>query len=164
MTNDSWNNQAGWSSNTSDASVWNNFEDVEATTAKNDYVPAELQGHVQVVQMKTILSKKNNQRPIFICSFSTTADCTVNGEQVEVGTVYDWLAKADEDSYRRNIKRLVLALNPEADPRSFGKELMLAITGPEQPARGALFRIRTEQILTQKGHEFTKCHFFPAMG
>ena len=150
----SWTNQEN--------SIWDDFEEVQATPAKNDYVPAELVGHCTVVQMKTIISQRD-RTPIFICSFATTEDCTLNGEPLEKGTVYDWVAKAEQETYKKNIKRLVMALNPEADPRSFNKDLMVALTGPKQPAKGAIFRIRTEQIKTTKGLDFTKCHYYPAM-
>jgi hypothetical protein len=75
--------------------------------------------------------KKNNNRPVFVASFKA-----ISVPSVEPVVCWDWVAKADERPYLINIKALVCALNPGGDPRSFGREVMEALTGPEQPARG----------------------------
>ena len=68
----------------------------------------------------------------------------------------------NEDVYLRNIKALICALNPEADPSSFGREVMEHLTGPEQPCRGLKVRLKTEMIQTQRGNNFTKVSWYTA--
>jgi hypothetical protein len=159
-----WNNQnnggGGWGSAPSapvGGSPWDNFESIEPASARNGYIPAGLEGVLEVIDLKVVSSKKNNNRPVFIASFKAVA---VPG--VEVGVCWDWVAKADERPYLINIKALICALNPEGDPRSFGREVMDALTGPEQPARGLSVRFRSESIETKRGSSFTKIHWFPA--
>jgi len=156
--NDGWNNQSngfngaqqGFNAPTT-SSVWDNFETIDTTPARNGYLPPNLDTHVTIVELKTIQSVKNNNRPVFIATIET-----------EEGSRYDWVAKADERPYLQNIKALVCALNPEGDPRSFGRALMEALTGPDQPAAGKRVHVRTETIQTRNGHEFTKCHWSPS--
>lgn len=150
------NNNDGWSQ--VQASPWDNFENVEAKTARNSYIPAGLEGTMRVVELKTVYSRKNNNRPVFVASLAVE-DCA----DEEKGIVFDWVAKADENAYLMSIKSLICALNPEADPRSFNKELMEALTGEQQPAKGILIRVRTESIKTQRGNDFTKVHWFPSV-
>lgn len=154
----SWenNNNDGWTQ--AQPSPWDNFENVEAKQARNSYIPAGLEGTMRVVELKTVYSRKNNNRPIFVASLAVE-ECA--GE--EKGIVYDWVAKADENAYLMSIKSLICALNPEADPRSFNKELMETLTGAEQPAKGILIRVRTQSIKTQRGNDFTKVHWFPSV-
>jgi len=156
--NDSWNNQStgfngaqqgfGAPAQSASGSVWDNFETVDTSPQRNGFVPPNLDAHVTIVELKTIQSVKNNNRPIFVATIET-----------EGGARYDWVAKADERPYLQNIKALVVALNPEGDPRSFGRALMEALTGPEQPAAGKRVHVRSETILTRNGNEFTKCHW-----
>ena len=153
-----WNtNNDGWGSNpvNNKQSGWDSFEQIEPKRAKNDYLPAGIDGTVKICEMKVIQSIKNNNRPMFIASIEI-----IDGE--EAGRRYDWVAKADERAYLQNIKSLVCALNPQGDPRTFGAELMDKLCGPEQPAAGLHVRCRTEQIKTQKGHDFTKVTWTPA--
>jgi hypothetical protein len=154
----SWENQNndGWTQ--APPSPWDNFENVEAKQARNSYIPAGLEGTVRIVELKTVYSKKNNNRPVFVASLAVE-ECADH----EQGIVYDWVAKADENAYLMSIKSLICALNPEADPRSFNRELMETLTGAEQPAKGILIRVRTESIKTQRGNDFTKVHWFPSV-
>lgn len=153
-----WNNQnSTWNAPQPQVSPWDNFADVDPKQARNDYIPADVEGIVKVAELKTIVSRKNNNRPIFVASFAVD-NC---GENYEKGIVWDWVAKADELPYQMSIKSLVCAINPDADPRSFDGAVMEALTGAEQPAKGVLIRIRTESIKTKRGNDFTKVHFFP---
>ena len=156
-----WNtNNDGWgapSTNNQTGSVWDSFETIEPKRAKNDYLPAGVDGVFKIIEMKVIQSVKNNNRPMFIASIEL-----IDGVGGESGQRWDWVAKADERAYLQNIKSLVCALNPQADPRTFGRELMDKLCGPEQPAAGLTVRCRTEAIQTQKGHDFTKVHWSPA--
>jgi hypothetical protein len=146
---DEWNqNQTAGNNN---PSPWDNFETVESSRDKNAYVPADLDESVKVIELKTIQSVKNNNRPVFIATVETAA-----------GIRYDWVAKADERPYLQNIKALVMALNPEGDPRTFGRALMEALTGPEQPAAGMRVHLRSEPIVTRGGNDFTKVYWSPA--
>lgn len=150
----SWNNNnETWSSQ---ASPWDNFETVDPKQSRNDYIPAGIEGTVKIAELKVIYSKKNNNRPIFVASFAVE-----NCADYEKGICWDWVAKADEVPYQMSIKSLVCAINPDVDPRSFNKEVMDALTSAEQPAKGVLIRIRTESIVTKRGNDFTKVHFFP---
>ena len=145
-----------WDNTPNKISPWDNFEEVDPKQARNNYIPAGVQGIVKVVELKVIYSKKNNNRPIFVASLAVE-DC---GEDHEKGLVWDWVAKADEKPYQMNIKSLVCAINPDSDPRSFGREVMDTLTGADNPAKGATLRIRTESIKTSRGNDFTKVHFF----
>lgn len=149
-TGDEWNQNQNPPAGNNNPSPWDNFESVESTREKNAYVPADLDEQVKVIQLKTIQSVKNNNRPVFVATIET-------GD----GTRYDWVAKADERPYRQNIKALVMALNPEGDPRTFGRALMEALTGPDQPAAGMFVHIRSEPIVTRGGHDFTKVYWSP---
>jgi len=156
--NDSWNNQSNGFNGAQQgfntpatSSVWDNFETVDTTPNRNGYLPPNLDTHVTIIELKVIQSVKNNNRPVFVATIET-----------EEGARYDWVAKADERPYLQNIKALVCAINPQGDPRSFGRALMEALTGPDQQAAGKRVHVRTETILTRNGNEFTKCHWSPA--
>lgn len=153
-----WNtNNNGWGApQQATGSVWDSFEEIEPKRAKNDYLPAGVDGVVKIIEMKVIQSVKNNNRPMFIASIEL-----VEGIGGQAGQRWDWVAKADERAYLQNIKSLICSLNPEGDPRSFGRELMEKLCGPEQPAAGLTVRCRTEQIQTSKGFDFTKVHWSP---
>lgn len=135
------------------SSIWDNFEDVESPAQRNGYVPAGIDSAVKIIELKVIQSVKNNNRPIFVATVETLDEARAR---------YDWVAKADERPYLQNIKALVCAINPEGDPRSFGRELMDALTGPEQPAAGKTVHLRSEEIITRNGNPFTKCYWSPA--
>lgn len=158
QNNDAWN-QTAQAANfpnqgpTQGTSIWDNFESVDTAPQRNGYVPPNLDLNVRIIELKTIQSIKNNNRPVFIATIETIE---------ETPNRYDWVAKADERPYLQNIKALVCAINPEGDPRSFGRQLMEALTGPEQPARDKIVHLRSEQIMTRSGSEFTKCHWSPA--
>jgi len=134
-------------------SIWDNFEEIDTSPQRNGYVPAGLDCDVEVIELKVIQSIKNNNRPIFIATIQTLEATPAR---------YDWVAKADERPYLQNIKAFVCGLNPQGDPRSFGREIMEELTGPSQPARGKRVHLRSEQILTRSGNEFTKCHWSAA--
>lgn len=160
---DSWNNNTGFSNhqtapgiNSAPAqggSVWDNFEDIESPAQRNGYVPAGVDSDVRIIELKVIQSIKNNNRPVFVATVELVD---------EARNRYDWVAKADERPYLQNIKALVCAINPEGDPRSFGRELMDALTGPEQAGAGKTVHLRSEEIMTRNGNPFTKCHWSPA--
>jgi len=160
-----WNNQnnqnnQGWGAPPPapmGGSPWDNFGSIEAAPARNDYIPAGFAGELEVLELKVISSIKNNNRPVFVASFKA-----ISVPSVEPVVCWDWVAKADERPYLINIKALVCALNPGGDPRSFGREVMEALTGPDQPARGVRVRFRSEAIETKRGSSFTKVHWFPA--
>ena len=157
-----WNqaSDAAWNQGQNQgASIWDNFETVETSPQRNGYVPPNLDCNVKIIELKTIHSIKNNNRPVFVATIETQGSSPDEGQ---ITQRFDWVAKADERPYLQNIKALVCAMNPEGDPRSFGRELMEAITGPDQPARGKIIHLRSEQILTRNGNEFTKCHWSPA--
>tara|TARA_Y100000114_G_scaffold62943_1_gene57688 strand:- start:1783 stop:2298 length:516 start_codon:yes stop_codon:yes gene_type:complete len=163
--NQSWN-QTSWNQNQGEAprqnqgaSIWDNFETIETSPQRNAYVPANIDSNVKIVELKTIYSIKNNNRPVFVATIELQNSKT---DETQVTQRFDWVAKADERPYLQNIKALICAINPEGDPRSFGRDLMEAITGPEQPAFGKVVHLRSEQILTRNGNEFTKCHWSPA--
>ncbi|MBM4290093.1 MAG: hypothetical protein FJ138_00480 [Deltaproteobacteria bacterium] len=157
------NNNQGWGAapaapmGGAQPSPWDNFGSIEAAPARNGYIPAGFAGELEVLELKVVSSAKNNNRPIFVASFRAIAV-----PSVEPVVCWDWVAKADERPYLINIKALVCALNPNGDPRSFGREVMEALTGPEQPARGLRVRFRSEAIETKRGSSFTKIHWFPA--
>jgi hypothetical protein len=162
----SWNtqnNNQGWGAapaapmGGAQPSPWDNFGSIEAAHARNGYIPAGFAGELEVLELKVVSSAKNNNRPVFVASFRAIAV-----PSVEPVVCWDWVAKADERPYLINIKALVCALNPNGDPRSFGREVMEALTGPEQPARGLRVRFRSEAIETKRGSSFTKIHWFPA--
>ena len=138
-------------------SPWENFDQVEAQAPRNGYLPPGLDGVMEIVQLKTVSSVKNNNRPIFVASLRF-----ISGVGALEGQQFDWVAKADETAYLQNIKTLISSIKPEGDPRSIGKEVMEAMCGPEQPATGRQVRVRSEQILTQRGNEFTKVYWSPA--
>ena len=135
------------------SSIWDNFEDIESPAQRNGYVPAGIDSAVKIIELKVIQSVKNNNRPVFVATVETLDENRAR---------YDWVAKADERPYLQNIKALVCAINPEGDPRSFGRELMDALTGPDQPATGKTVHLRSEEIITRNGNPFTKCHWSPA--
>tara|TARA_Y100001937_G_scaffold128569_1_gene205937 strand:- start:3141 stop:3644 length:504 start_codon:yes stop_codon:yes gene_type:complete len=161
QNSDAWNqtsqaanwNQGQNQGSAQGGSIWDNFENVDTAPQRNGYVPPNLDCNVKIVELKTIQSIKNNNRPVFIATIETIE---------ETPNRYDWVAKADERPYLQNIKALVCAINPEGDPRSFGRELMEALTGSDQPATGKIVHLRSEQIMTRNGNEFTKCHWSPA--
>lgn len=163
MTWNNQNNNQGWGAapaapmGGAQPSPWDNFGSIEAAHARNGYIPAGFAGELEVLELKVVSSAKNNNRPIFVASFRAIAV-----PSVEPVVCWDWVAKADERPYLINIKALVCALNPNGDPRSFGREVMEALTGPEQPARGLRVRFRSEAIETKRGSSFTKIHWFPA--
>lgn len=152
-----WNNNEGNWGSSHIQSPWDNFEEIEPKRAKNEYVPAGVNGIVEIVHMKTVQSIKNNNRPIFVASIEL-----IEGTGGEIGTRWDWVAKADERAYLQNIKTLICSLNPDGDPASFGRELMEQLTSAAQPAKGLKVRLRTEAIVTSKGYDFTKVHWSPA--
>jgi hypothetical protein len=135
------------------SSIWDNFENVDSPAQRNGYVPAGINSAVKIIELKVIQSVKNNNRPVFVATVEIMDETRAR---------YDWVAKADERPYLQNIKALVCAINPEGDPRSFGRELMDALTGPEQPAAGKTVHLRSEEIMTRNGNPFTKCHWSPA--
>jgi len=163
MTWNNQNNNQGWGAapaaptGGAQPSPWDNFGSIEAAHARNGYIPAGFAGELEVLELKVVSSAKNNNRPVFVASFRAIAV-----PSVEPVVCWDWVAKADERPYLINIKALVCALNPNGDPRSFGREVMEALTGPEQPARGLRVRFRSEAIETKRGSSFTKIHWFPA--
>lgn len=136
-------------------SIWDNFEEIDTTPQRNGYIPPGLDCDAEIIELKVIQSVKNNNRPVFIATIQV---CD------ETNARYDWVAKADERPYLQNIKALVCALNPNGDPRSFGRAVMEEITGPDQAAAGKRVHLRSEQIQTKKGGDFTKCHWSPARG
>ena len=139
-------------------SIWDGFENVETSSDRNGYLPAGINGIATMVSLKTITSKMSGQ-PVFVA-------------EVEIdGSRFDWIAKLPrvagnptmaEQMYLRNVKSLVCALNPSADPRSFGPQLMGHLTGPEQPATGLQVRVRTEEVKMKNGSPFTKVYWSPA--
>ena len=164
---DTWNqaSDAAWNQGQNQApvqnqgaSIWDNFETVETSPQRNGYVPPNLDCNVKIIELKTIHSIKNNNRPVFVATIETQG----SPDEGQITQRFDWVAKADERPYLQNIKALVCAMNPQGDPRSFGRDLMEAITGPDQPARGKIIHLRSEQIMTRNGNEFTKCHWSPA--
>lgn len=164
--NQGWNNGGGWGAPAGDqgpmsggGSVWAGFDGVEPPPPRAPYIPAGFTGLLGVKELKVVKSVKNRNRPVFVASFEVI-EGAVNGEVSRAGSQFDWVAKADELPYLQNIKALVVALNPDADPRSFGAEVMDALTGPEQPAKGLKVSARAEEILTRAGNTFTKVHWF----
>ena len=169
MSNNQWNNQNTWNQASQAATnnfnppannlnnIWNDFEEVEERPARNKFIPAGLDGVVKINELKTVASIKNAGRPIFIASIEF-----VEGQGAEPGERFDWVAKADEQSYRMTIKSLIRSLNPEGDPATINKDLMIMLTGPDQPAKGERVRVRTEAILTSRGNDFTKVYWAPA--
>ncbi len=141
------------------ASIWENFSDVETSPQRNGYVPPNIDSNVRVIELKVVYSVKNNNRPVFIATIETIE---LSHEGSQGSQRFDWVAKADERPYLQNIKALVCAMNPEGDPRSFGREVMEALTGPDQPAKGKIIHLRSEQITTKNGNDFTKCYWSPA--
>jgi hypothetical protein len=148
-TENAWGN-APQQQQTQGGSIWDNFEEIDTTPQRNGYIPPNLDCDVEIVEMKVIQSIKNNNRPIFIATVQTLEEAPAR---------YDWVAKADERPYLQNIKALICGLNPNGDPRSFGRAVMEELTGPTQPARGKRVHLRSEQIMTRSGNEFTKCHW-----
>jgi len=164
--NQGWGGGGGWGSAPQDqgamgggGSVWAGFDQIESAPSRAPYIPAGFSGVLGVKELKVIKSVKNRNRPVFVASFEVI-DGAINGEAVRAGSQFDWVAKADELPYLQNIKALVVALNPDADPRSFGAEIMEALTGPDQPAKGLQVSARAEEILTRAGNSFTKVHWF----
>lgn len=145
--NNSWNT-APQAPQTS--SIWGNFEEVSVAPQRNAYIPSGLDCDAEIIELKVIQSVKNNNRPVFVATLQTVEENPAR---------YDWVAKADEQAYQRNIKALVIALNPSADPRSIGGALMDELTGPSQPAQGKKVHLRSETIQTRSGHDFTKVHW-----
>jgi len=142
------------------ASVWAGFESIETAPARAPFIPAGLDGVLSVLELKVIQSVKNRNRPVFVAQFEVVSG-SLNGEPLREGARFDWVAKVDELPYLQNIKALVSALNPAADPRSFGAEVMEALTGPAQEAKGLRVAVRSEQITTRAGNDFTKVHWLP---
>lgn len=140
----------------SGASIWAGFESLEVSAARAPYIPAGFSGVLEVVELKVISSQKNRGRPLFIASFIE------RGEGGGEAGRYDWVAKADEESYMRAIKALMCALNPAADPSTFTSAVMERATSSEQPLRGRSVSVRAEEITTRSGNPFTKVHFFAA--
>ena len=147
-----------WNSNPSaswtGSSPWDGFEAIEAKKSRNDFLPPDLNTVATVKELKVVDSQKNIGQQVFIAVLEV--------ETEEGKRFYDWVAKMSERVYLQNIKSLVCALNPESDPNSFGREIMEHLTGPEQPCKNFQVRLKTEQILTKKGNEFTKVSWFPA--
>ena len=150
-----WNNDNTNNNWNSAPSPWEGFEQVEARKSRNDFLPPDLDTVATIEELKVVQSQKNMGQQVFIAVLKT---------ENEEGIVkhYDWVAKMTERVYLQNIKALVLALNPEADPNSFGREVMEHLTGPDQPCKWLNVRLRTEQIVTKKGNEFTKVSWYSA--
>jgi len=147
-----------WSQAPADtASPWDNFETVDAASQRNEFVPPHLDTDCTIIEMKVVQSVKNNNRPVFICTIETDATAEAPARR------FDWVAKADERPYLRNIKALVIAINPQGDPSSFGRALMDELCGPSQPATGKRVHLRSEQIQTRSGNDFTKVYWSPAL-
>jgi hypothetical protein len=159
--NNNNNNQGGgWSApQAPSGNIWAGFEDVETAPARNEYLPAGVRGEVEIVELKVISSQKNNNRPMFVGVVKPTENCTLNNDEIPAGVAWDWVAKADERPYLVAIKSLVMALNPDGDPSTFGQELMDALTGPDQPAKGLKVQCRSEAIVTSRGNDFTKVYW-----
>jgi len=163
MTWDNDNNGGAWGAASSaatggapvggGASIWAGFEALEVSPSRAPYIPAGFSGVLEVAELKVVSSKKNRGRPVFIASFIE------RGGEGEGGR-FDWVAKADEESYMRAIKALMCALNPKADPSTFTSAVMERATSSEQPLKGRLVSARAEEIITRSGNPFTKVHFY----
>jgi len=137
------------------ASIWAGFESLEVAPSRAPYIPAGFAGVLEVSSLKVVRSQKNRGRPVFVAAFEAV-------DEAHAGERYDWVAKADEESYLRAIKALMCALNPSADPRTFSAEVMDRATSEEQPLRGRRVSARAEEIITRAGNPFTKVHFYAA--
>lgn len=138
-------------------SIWAGFETLQVSPSRAPYIPAGFSGVLVVDELKVISSAKNRGRPVFVASF---IEASGEGE----GARYDWVAKADEESYMRAIKSLMCALNPAADPATFTAQVMERATSQEQPLRGRSVSVRAEEIITKSGNPFTKVHFYAVRG
>lgn len=152
-----WNNNTGnsWTSAPaapSGASPWDGFDVVETRTARNEYLPAGLNTVATVKELKTVMSQKNIGQQVFVAVLEVEDE---DGRR----RAYDWVAKMSERAYLTAIKSLMCALNPEAEPSSIGRETMEYTCGPEQPCKGLQVWVRTEEITTTRGNQFTKVHW-----
>lgn len=158
-------NQGGWGGSAAGgatgggASIWAGFETLQVSPSRAPYIPAGFSGVLVVDELKVISSAKNRGRPVFVASF-----IEASGEGEGEGARYDWVAKADEESYMRAIKSLMCALNPAADPATFTAQVMERATSQEQPLRGRSVSVRAEEIITKSGNPFTKVHFYAVRG
>ena len=150
-----WNNNNSWTSTpaaSTGASPWDGFDAVETRTARNEYLPAGLNTVATVKELKTVMSQKNLGQQVFVAVLEIE---DAEGQR----RAYDWVAKMSERAYLTAIKSLMCALNPEADPSSIGRETMEYTCGPEQPCKGLAVWVRTEEITTTRGNQFTKVHW-----
>lgn len=149
-----WNQNSSWTSApaTSSSSPWDNFDTVEARTARNEYLPPNLNTVATVRELKTVASQKNIGQQVFVAVLEIEDN---NGQR----RTFDWVAKMSERPYLTAIKSLMCALNPEADPSSIGRETMEYTCGPDQPCKGFEVRVRTEEITTTRGNLFTKVYW-----
>ena len=150
-----WNTNNSWTSAPSapaGASPWDGFDAVETRTARNEYLPAGLNTAATIKELKTVMSQKNLGQQVFVAVLEIEGE---NGQR----RAYDWVAKMSERPYLTAIKSLMCALNPEADPSSIGRETMEFTCGPDQPCKGLEVRVRTEEITTSRGNQFTKVYW-----
>ena len=106
-------------------------------------------------------SRKNPGEKWFAVEFTilhTTAPDYAEGEEVT------WLQNMTRKVSFENIKGLIMAINPGMTEDQIGKEEIVDLLSPENPASGIVVDCRAHDVTSKNGNPYVKCAWSEAKG
>ena len=116
---------------------------------------------LQVNEVKLVNSERDAGRQFFCVEASvlTANEVAFDTGGWRSGSSVTWLVDMRQPSALSNVKAFAMALTPGASEGEITEDGMMALVGPDQPAKGLKVDCDAISIQTKAGNDFTKCQW-----